>query len=156
MRAEKKSIDERAEFDMFAAAARLEDAINGTSLVFALDFGHACVLLAGDAEWGTWSAILADPAGRAVLSRTRAYKVSHHGSFNGAPFPFVDELLPPDATSLVSLGPMEKSPSIPRVSLLDALHSGQRRPLRTDQLPLPGADLTHNGDLWVELSRPVR
>ena len=75
------------------------------------------MLLAGDAEWGTWSAILDDPASREVLSRTRAYKVSHHGSFNGTPSRFVDELLPQDATSLVSLGKMDIWPSIPRVSL---------------------------------------
>ena len=148
-------IDERSQFDMFGAAASLEDAINGTSLVFALDFGKACVLLAGDAEWGTWSAILDDPASREVLSRTRAYKVSHHGSFNGTPSPFVDELLPHDATSLVSLGKMDIWPSIPRVSLLDALEGAQRRLVRTDKLPAQGPDVEVKDDLWVELSIPV-
>ena len=152
--AETESIDERAEFDMFAAAASLEDAINGTSLVFALDFGHACVLLAGDSEWGTWSVILDDPAARSILGRTRAYKVSHHGSFNGTPSPFVDELLPHDAISLVSLG-TDIWPSIPRLSLITALEGAQRRLLRSDKLPLQGADLTHQDDLWVELSMPV-
>jgi beta-lactamase superfamily II metal-dependent hydrolase len=145
--AEMSKIDERAQFDMFGAAADLEDAINGTSLVFALDFGKSCVLLAGDAEWGTWSAMLDDPASRAVLRKTRAYKVSHHGSFNGTPSPFVDDLLPKDATSLVSLGPMDKWPSIPRLSLLKALEGAQRRLMRTDQLPPQ--------ELFVELSVPV-
>ena len=149
------AIDERSQFDMFGAAASLEDAINGTSLVFALDFGKACVLLAGDAEWGTWSAILDDPASREVLSRTRAYKVSHHGSFNGTPSRFVDELLPQDATSLVSLGKMDIWPSIPRVSLLKALEGAQRRLMRTDKMPAQGNDVTVEGDLWVELSVPV-
>jgi beta-lactamase superfamily II metal-dependent hydrolase len=148
-------IDERSQFDMFGAAADLEDAINGTSLVFALDFGKACVLLAGDAEWGTWSAILDDPASQAVLSRTRAYKVSHHGSFNGTPLPFVDDFLPKDATSFVSLGKMDKWPSIPRVSLLDALKSAQRRLVRTDELPTSGNDVEVKDDLWVELSIPL-
>jgi beta-lactamase superfamily II metal-dependent hydrolase len=153
--ADTQSLEERAQFDMFAAATSLEDAINGTSLVFALDFGHVCVLLAGDAEWGTWSAILDDPVARAVLSRTCAYKVSHHGSFNGTPSPFVDELLPNDATSMVSLGKMDIWPSIPRKSLLSALEDAQRRLLRSDQLPLPGDDLRHHDDLWVELSVSV-
>jgi beta-lactamase superfamily II metal-dependent hydrolase len=153
-RANTKSLDKRAQFDMLAAASSLEDAINGTSLVFALDFGRACMLLAGDAEWGTWSAILDDPTARALLTRTRAYKVSHHGSYNGTPPQFVNELLPDDAISLVSLG-TDIWPSIPRESLLDALKGSPRRLLRSDELPLSGADLTHQDDLWVELSIPV-
>src|SRR6476620_352525 len=149
------AVDQRSQMDMLAAAASLEDAINGTSLVFALEFGDVCILLAGDAEWGTWSKILDDPVSRELLSRTTAYKVSHHGSFNGAPSPFVEELLPADATSLVSLGPMPKWPSIPRKSLLTALESAQRRLLRSDQMPLVGAELTSNDTLWVELAVPL-
>jgi beta-lactamase superfamily II metal-dependent hydrolase len=148
-------IDERSEVDMLAAAASLEDAINGTSLVLALEFGDVCVLLAGDAEWGTWSKILDDPASRDLLARTKAYKVSHHGSFNGTPKQFVDELLPADAMSLVSLGPMEKWPSIPRMSLLAELESAQRLLMRSDHTPVEGADITSNGTLWVELSVPL-
>jgi hypothetical protein len=53
---------------------------------------------------------------------------------------------------LVSLGPMEKWPSIPRKSLLSALESAQRRLMRSDHMPLEGADITSNGTLWVELS----
>ena len=150
--ADTAAIDERSKANMLAAAAGLEDAINGTSLVFALEFGDVCMLLAGDAEWGTWSKILDDPASRAVLARTRAYKVSHHGSYNGTPKSFVDELLPQDALSLVSLGPMDKWPSIPRMTLLEALEAPQRRLMRSDHMPLTGADVTCNGTLWVEIS----
>jgi beta-lactamase superfamily II metal-dependent hydrolase len=153
--ADTPAIDERSTFDMLAAAASVEDAINGTSLVFALDFGGVCVLLAGDAEWGTWSKILDDPASRALLARTRAYKVSHHGSFNGTPKPFVDDLLPDDAMSLVSLGPMKRWPSIPRKSLLAALEGKERRLMRTDQMPPDGDDVTSKGDLWVEIGIPL-
>ncbi len=153
--ADTAALDEQSELNMLAAASRLEDAINGTSLVLALEFGDVCILLGGDAEWGTWSKILDDPAGRAVLARTRAYKVSHHGSYNGTPKPFVDDLLPDDALSIVSLGPMEKWPSIPRKSLLAALEGQQRRLMRSDHMPLTGADLKNNGDLWVEISIPL-
>jgi beta-lactamase superfamily II metal-dependent hydrolase len=148
------AIDERSKKDMLAAAADLEDAINGTSLVFALEFGDVCILLAGDAEWGTWSQMLADPSSRAVLARTRAYKVSHHGSYNGTPKTFVDDLLRSDALSLVSLGPMEKWPSIPRTSLLEALELPPRRLMRSDHMPLTGEDVTSNGTLWAEVSVP--
>ena len=75
---------------------------------------------------GTWSLILNDPAAHSILGRTRAYKVSHHGSFNGTPSPFVDELLPHDAISLVSLC-TDIWPSIPRLSLITALEIAQRR-----------------------------
>jgi beta-lactamase superfamily II metal-dependent hydrolase len=152
---ETAEIDERSQMNMLAAAASLEDAINGTSLVFALEFGDVCILLAGDAEWGTWSKILDDPTSRELLSRTRAYKVSHHGSFNGTPLPFVEQLLPGDATSLVSLGPMPKWPSIPRKSLLSALEGADRRLLRSDQMPLDGGELTCNGTLWAEVAVPL-
>lgn len=150
-----EALDEQSKSNMLATASNLEDAINGTSQVFALGFGDACVLLAGDAEWGTWSKILDDPKSRGLLARTRAYKVSHHGSYNGTPKPFVDDLLPADALSLVSRGTMERWPSIPRQSLLNALGLSQRRLVRSDQAPLPDADVTTNGDLWLEVSIPV-
>lgn len=57
--------------------------------------------------------------------------------------------------SIVSLGPMEKRPSIPRKSLLAALEGQQRRLMRSDHMPLTGADLKNNGDLWVEISIPL-
>lgn len=56
---------------------------------------------------------------------------------------------------MVSLGPMEKWPSIPRKSLLAALEGQQRRLMRSDHMPLTGADLKNNGDLWVEISIPL-
>jgi beta-lactamase superfamily II metal-dependent hydrolase len=149
-------LDEQSKIDMLAAASGLEDAINGTSLVFALGFGTGCVLLAGDAEWGTWSKILDDPKSRQLLARTCAYKVSHHGSYNGTPKPFVDEVLPKDALSLVSLGQMDKWPSIPRQLLLNALQQSERRLVRSDQAPSAVADVTDSVDLWVEVSIPVQ
>lgn len=149
------ALDGRSTVDMLAAAAGLEDAINGTSLVFALEFGDDCVLFAGDAEWGTWSKILDDPVRRQLLARTCAYKVSHHGSYNGTPKPFVDDVLPADALSLVSLGPMQRWPSIPRASLLTALGGQQRRLVRSDEVPPDAADVTRDGDLWIEIAIPV-
>jgi beta-lactamase superfamily II metal-dependent hydrolase len=151
----REALDEQCKLDALAAAAGLEDAINGTSLVFALEVGDACILLAGDAEWGTWSKILPDPKSRQLLSRTRAYKVSHHGSYNGTPKPFVDDVLPADAVSLVSLGPMAKWPSIPRRSLLDALGTQRRRVLRSDRPAPATADVQSGGTLWTEVVIPT-
>ncbi|MFN8638044.1 MAG: hypothetical protein U0360_00960 [Dehalococcoidia bacterium] len=117
----------RAEAD-FSTAAALEDAINGTNLVVALEFGGAVVLLAGDAEWGTWSEVLANTEWSELLKRTRLYKVSHHGSYNGTPRPFVDEFLPHDATSIMSFG---------RSAGLDSARHAHRCPRVGRSLPRP-------------------
>ncbi len=148
-------IRRRAETDYLAAAASLEDAINGTSLVLALEIDDRVVLLGGDAEWGTWREILADDAWSNLLRRTLIYKVSHHGSFNGTPKPFVDDLLPADAISLMSFRPVKRWPSIPRTTLVDALGSGNRALIRTDAMPPASPTIARNGDLWVEVSVPL-
>lgn len=155
------ALDEQSKLDLLAAASGLEDAINGTSLVFALEIGEACILLAGDAEWGTWSKILDDSKSRELLRRTRAYKVSHHGSYNGTPKRFVDDILPSDAVSLVSLGHMDKWPSIPRQSLLDELGAHKRRLVRSDSSApsIAGVETGGtggpDGPLWTELTIPI-
>jgi beta-lactamase superfamily II metal-dependent hydrolase len=146
----------RAATDWLGAAASLEDAINGTSLVLVLEIGSLCVLLAGDAEWGTWSETLADDKWRELLARTSLYKVSHHGSFNGTPREFVDELLPSDALSVVSLTHMDMWPSIPRKPLFTALRSERRTLIQTNDLPAASATITRKDNLWVEVALPTR
>jgi beta-lactamase superfamily II metal-dependent hydrolase len=150
-----EDLRERVTVDFLAAATSLEDAINGTSLVLALEISDRTVLLAGDAEWGTWSEILADDAWREILSRTSLYKVSHHGSYNGTPPQFVDELMPSNAVSLVSLRTMKFWPSIPRESLLAALGSDERTLIRSNELPKPDNMIRRNDDLWVEILLPI-
>jgi hypothetical protein len=151
--ADEKELRKRAETDFFGTATALEDAINGTSLVLVLEFGEHRILLGGDAEWGTWSEILEDEEWRDLLRRTTVYKVSHHGSFNGTPRSFVEKLLPGDATSIVSLQPMKRWPSIPRKTLLKALAEKDRHLVRTDELPPEGGTIVRaHDDLWVELA----
>ena len=149
-----KALEQRAAPDYFGAAAALDDAINGTSLVLAFEVADHLLLFGGDAEYGTWSELLVDDAARRLLARTTLYKVSHHGSYNGTPRSFVEQLLPADALSLVSLTSMDRWPSIPRPSLLDALTRGDRRLVRTDRLDDTPADVTvtrHPTDLWIEV-----
>ena len=153
--ADEKRVRTLAEEDLQGAAEGLEDAINGTSLMLILELGDHVLLFAGDAEWPTWSEALADPAWRELLAHTTVYKVSHHGSFNGSPTGFVDELLPDDAISLMSFRPVKKWPSIPRKSLVTALAAARRTLIRSDELPEPAPSLTRNGDLWVELALPL-
>ena len=154
-RADTDTMDQRAADDYLGNAAALEDAINGTSLVLGLDLGPRCVLLGGDAEWGTWSEILADDEWTDVLERTLVYKVSHHGSYNGTPKPFVDDLLPPDAISVVSLCPMERWPSIPRTTLIDALQGDGRTLVRTDEIAEAPTRFRRKENLWIEVTVPL-
>jgi beta-lactamase superfamily II metal-dependent hydrolase len=154
--ADTERVIEAAEEDLLGAASAMEDAINGTSLMLVFEIGDQTLLFAGDCEWGTWSEVLADQAWRELLSRTTVYKVSHHGSFNGTPTGFANDLLPNDATSLMSFRPVEKWPSIPRQSLVDALADHSRTLVRSDQIPNDGGAMRRNGDLWVEVSIPVR
>ncbi len=143
-----------AEEDLLAGASAMEDAINGTSLMLMFEVGNQCLLFAGDAEWGTWSEVLADEAWRELLARTTVYKVSHHGSLNGTPIDFVDELLPQNAISLMSFRDVKKWPSIPRKGLTDALAEHSRTLIRSDEIhDAPGT--SRHGDLWIELTIPV-
>jgi beta-lactamase superfamily II metal-dependent hydrolase len=156
--ADDAAIDEvtaAAEEDLFGAASAMEDAINGTSLMLLFEIGDQRILFAGDAEWGTWNEALADPEWRELFGRVTVYKVSHHGSFNGTPKGFADDLLPKDAISLMSFHKVEKWPSIPRKSLLEALAAHDRTLIRSDKMPAAGGKLTRNKKLWIELAVPV-
>lgn len=102
-----------------------------------------------DAEW------------RRLLGATTVYKVAHHGSWNGTPKPFVDELLPADALSLMSFKKVKKWPSIPRDSLVEALADQDRTLVRSDQThgdgAIPGGHggTVTTGDLWVQVNLPL-
>ena len=145
-----------ATFDTGMAATKLEDMINGTSLVLALEVGSAVVLLGGDAEYGTWKVILKDPEWRKLLARTTVYKVSHHGSYNGTPLEFGESLLPDTALSLVSLCAMERWPSIPRKSLIESLGRGERQLVRTDADAESSAGaVVERTDLYVDVEVPT-
>lgn len=141
-------------FDVAYGAKTLEDMVNGTSLVIVLEIGEAVVVLGGDAEWGTWEKILDDPEARALLARTTVYKVSHHGSYNGTPRRYVQELMPENAVSLVSLCQMDMWPSIPRGSLLTDLGAKKRQLVRTD-VPAAGGVVVDRTELYTEIAVPV-
>ncbi len=102
-------------------AASLESAVNGTSLVLLLKVGSATLLFPGDAQWGTWSAILEDDRWRHLLKNVSVYKVGHHGSENATPRRFVEDYLPRRALAMIPTDRVEKWPMIPKGSLLEAL-----------------------------------
>jgi beta-lactamase superfamily II metal-dependent hydrolase len=115
-----------------ALAVALDKAVNGTSLVLVLSVGTAYLLLPGDAQWGTWERMLADPDARNLLKRTSMLKVGHHGSHNATPRSFVDDVLPKDICAMVSTRKVKKWPEIPRQPLLDALTSKGLQIARSD------------------------
>jgi beta-lactamase superfamily II metal-dependent hydrolase len=103
-----------------AVMVALDAAVNGTSLVIALEFGDACLLFAGDAQWGTWNRILRDPVAADVVKRATFFKVGHHGSHNATPKEFVENLLPGNCCTMVSTRKLG-SWDIPRPPLVAAL-----------------------------------
>ncbi len=104
-------------------AARLDHAVNNTSVMLAFELGDAVLLFPGDAQWGIWKSVLGRPAHRELLARTTFLKVGHHGSHNATPRAFLDGLVSDgqlDAAA-VSVQRISQWPEIPRRPLLDTL-----------------------------------
>jgi beta-lactamase superfamily II metal-dependent hydrolase len=139
--ADRDKIAEQAGFDAFSVAVALEAAVNGTSLVLAFEIRDALLLFPGDAQWGTWKAMLDRPETVDLLERTTFHKVSHHGSHNGTPRSFVERLKEarkddgdaPDAWAMVSTRRMDAWKDIPRAPLLKALGGTANHLARSDR-----------------------
>lgn len=115
-----------------ALAVALDKAVNGTSLVLVLEFRGVRLLFSGDAQWGTWNAILNDAEWRDLLERVSFWKVGHHGSHNGTPKEFVERFLHKDTWTMVSTHAIARWPSIPRLPLMDAIAAKTSRVARSD------------------------
>lgn len=144
------------EADAHEAASWLDRCVNNTSLLLLLEVDGVRVLLAGDAQWGPWQRVLADTRMRDLLGQVDLYKVSHHGSHNGTPKTLVEEVLPADVVSLVSVQPVENWREIPKDTLTAALAQQQRVLVRSDQGAAPDPFRRHKTGLWVELDLPLR
>jgi beta-lactamase superfamily II metal-dependent hydrolase len=111
------------DLDLFAVAVALEKSVNGTSLVLALEIDDALMLFPGDAQWGTWNAILQDPDARELLTRTTFWKVGHHGSHNATPRAFVEALaVDIERWSMLSTTTVGRWPEIPKADLVNAVN----------------------------------
>lgn len=118
---DRRKIDQLAEEPGGELAAAIDQAVNNTSLVMMIEVGGQFLLFPGDAQWGTWKAILDDHDHRALLARTTMLKVSHHGSHNGTPKELVEHILSKGTVSLVSTELVKQWPDVPRLPLLKAL-----------------------------------
>jgi len=141
-----------------AVAVSLDKAVNGTSLMVMLKIGQAHLLFPGDAQWGTWQAVLGNDEARRLLQKVTFYKVGHHGSHNATPPEFVEEVIPGGAATpaMVSTRPVSNWPEIPREPLLDALTERGCDWIRSDKMSdstsgrfTPGA-----GDVFVDVEVP--
>ncbi len=94
-----KAMVESSTVEPLELVYRLDGAINGTSLVLLIEVGETKLLFPGDAQWGTWDAMLSNPETVGLLKGTALYKVGHHGSHNATPKSFVEDCLSPDATT---------------------------------------------------------
>lgn len=90
---DRKLLREAAEGDVDALAASADSKLNGTSLVLVLEIGSVNLLLAGDAQWGTWKTAIEDAEWGELLERTKFIKVGHHGSHNATPKSLLEDLL---------------------------------------------------------------
>jgi hypothetical protein len=104
------------------------------------------LLFPGDAQWGTWEAIMGNAETSALVSGTAMYKVGHHGSHNATPKHFVEDLLVATAgsakrrrpTSMVSVAPTNYGggwQDIPLDALVTALKA--RGPVIESDLDTP-------------------
>jgi beta-lactamase superfamily II metal-dependent hydrolase len=115
-----------------AVTVALEQAVNGTSLVLAFEIGEAVLFFPGDAQWGTWNAILSKKRSADLLKRVSYWKVGHHGSHNATPVDFVDGWLPSTCCAMMSTS-TSKWKSIPRQPLIDAIEEKGVQLARSDE-----------------------
>lgn len=116
-----------------AVAVALDKAVNGTSLMLLLEVAGTFLLFPGDAQWGTWMAVLEDPEWRDLLQRVSFYKIGHHGSHNATPPTFVRDLMPMHCCTMASTLTRAIWPNIPRSQLLTGLLQKGATIARSDQ-----------------------
>jgi beta-lactamase superfamily II metal-dependent hydrolase len=133
-----------------AAAVALERAVNGTSLVLMFQLGKAHLLFGGDAQWGTWRAMLQDEAWVDLLRKTTFYKIAHHGSENATPVEFVENILGMGFSAMASTKEIAIWDRIPREELLKALREKRSRVVRSDRQDVPDPPRFKRTDYYVE------
>jgi beta-lactamase superfamily II metal-dependent hydrolase len=141
---------------ILAAASVLERSVNNTSLFFVLEVGGVRLLFPGDSQQGAWDHVLGDPAARELVADVAFLKISHHGSHNGTPKGYVNEVLHEGADAMLPWGLVKRWEStIPKRELLDGLEARHHRIIRADKPKARRGKVTVSGDLWSEIRFPV-
>ena len=151
------AIRDLAADELLAAAASITSSINGTSLMFVLEFAGLSLFFPGDAQWGTWQRVLDDPDRRALLQRCAFYKVGHHGSHNASPKTFVEKVMAPHTLAAVPVAPVKIWPAIPQLELVQAIKDRSVTVIQSDHPPANGEipNVTVRGDLSVDIAFDV-
>jgi beta-lactamase superfamily II metal-dependent hydrolase len=144
--------------DLFYAAKAVDGFLNGESLVLVLEIGRARLLLPGDAEVGSWTAIMNNEAAVELAASATFLKVGHHGSHNATPMNFIKERLPASTAAMISTqeGPGNYRHGIPLQNLLNTMTSRKMPFVRSDQ-PLkssPGIFRQDRQNRWVDCFIP--
>ncbi|MEA2973585.1 MAG: hypothetical protein QOG82_2043 [Actinomycetota bacterium] len=154
-------LDAAACADAEGLAMSVDHALNGTSLVLLFEIGKLCLLFPGDAQWGTWKAMLANPDWEQKLKDVRFLKVGHHGSHNATPVEFVEGYLH-DAVAMLSVSATAYETKgwkeIPKDELVEAMQAAGRLDLlvRSDK-PAPRSPRVTSdpGGFWTEVRLDV-
>jgi beta-lactamase superfamily II metal-dependent hydrolase len=148
-------LDELNDAALLAAASVLERSVNNTSLFFVLDVGGVRLLFPGDAQYGGWEHIMGDEEKRALIEDVAFLKISHHGSHNGTPPKYVDDLMR-RVDAMLPYGLVEAwKETIPLEDLLKKMKKGRHRVTRADAPVARRGKVTVHGDLWSEIRFPV-
>jgi len=144
--------------DLHYAAKALEGFLNGESIVLVLEVGSARLLLPGDAEVGTWTAIMNNAAALELAASATFLKVGHHGSHNATPSTFIDTHLPKKTPAMISTqeGPGSYRNAIPLKELLKRMKVREMPYVRSDKPPIEsdGIFTPDPHERWVDCFIP--
>jgi beta-lactamase superfamily II metal-dependent hydrolase len=146
-----RSLDNDA--GLLAAASILERAVNNTSLFFVLDVAGTRLVFPGDTQQGGWDHVLDDARGRALVADAAFLKISHHGSHNGTPRRYVEEVLHGEAYAMLPWGLVKRwKDTIPKAELLAALRDRGHHVIRADAPVEEPGKVVVSGDAWSEVT----
>ena len=130
--------------------------VNNTSVFFVLDVRGAHLVFPGDAQQGAWEHVLDDAAARELVRDAVLYKIGHHGSHNGTPRRYIEEVLEGETHAMLSWGLVKRwRETIPKTELLEALDARHHVVTRSDApVAQPGKVSVHE-DLWSEVTFEV-
>jgi hypothetical protein len=149
-------LDQLNDDGLLAAASVLERSVNNTSLFFVLEVDDVRLLFPGDSQHGAWEHVLNDPYGRALVEDVAFYKISHHGSHNGTPKRYLEEVLHEGRDAMLPWGLVKAwEKTIPLPELLTLMSQRKHRVIRANEPKARRGKVTVNGDLWSEIRFPV-
>ncbi|MEP6598981.1 MAG: hypothetical protein ABJB98_05970 [Actinomycetota bacterium] len=148
-----KHLDQLNDAGLLAAASILERSVNNTSVFFVLDVGGLHLVFPGDSQQGAWDHVLSDPDSESLVSSAAFYKIAHHGSGNGTPKKYVEQLLVDGGYAMLPWGLVKRwQDTIPKAELLNSLLAHHHHVIRADKPVAEPNRVTVSGDLWSEFT----